>query len=529
MLGALLLLLQATPALPRPVAPAPREHPRLAVLIVVDQMRPDYFTRFASQFTGGLRRINEEGLLYLDGRQDHGMTETAPGHSTLLSGRPPASTGILANTLGVNDPAYPTVGGPGVGASPLRFRGTTLYDWMVARDSATRVLSVSRKDRGAILPIGRARRDVYWWINSRFATSRYYRDSLPTWVKDFNARPGWRHFLGAAWTPLLPDSAYPEPDSVPWEHRGKDFTFPHQMPADSAGLSVGIVAYPYMDSLTLDLALEGAARLQLGHREAGPDLLVVSLSTTDAVGHGYGPDSKEMHDQILRLDHWLGWFQDSLAKLIPDGRIAWALSADHGVQSWAEYTEAHGGHSARLDFDTTVVLLRRRLQARWGSSFDLAHEDGLIFGDVAAMQARGIDVARLADSLAAEASKITGIRKVWTPRSLARAPRTDAAARLWRRAIPPGQGWLIAANVVDGYIWDHGDHGSTALLDQRVPIAFWGVGIPAGHTTRTISTTDIGPTLAALLGVRPTEPVDGVVLPEVVPRLPGHLPRGLHP
>lgn len=529
MLAALLLLLQATPAGPRPVAPAPREHPQLAVLIVVDQMRPDYFTRFGPQLTGGLRRILDSGTLYLDGRQDHGMTETAPGHSTLLSGRPPASTGILANTLGVNDPAYPTVGGPGVGASPLRFRGTTLYDWMVARDSGTRVLSVSRKDRGAILPIGRARRDVYWWINSRFGTSRYYRDSLPTWVKEFNARTGWRRFLGASWTPLLPDSAYPERDSVPWEHRGKDFTFPHLMPADSAGLSVGIVSYPYMDSLTLDLALEGSARLQLGHRAEGPDLLVVSLSTTDAVGHTYGPDSKEMHDQILRLDHWLGWFQDSLAKLVPADRILWALSADHGVQSWAEYTQERGGASARLDFDTTVVLLRRQFQARWGTSFDLAHEDGLIFGDVAAMAARGIDVVKLADSLAAAASRITGIRKVWTPRTLARAPRGDAAARLWRRAIPPGQGWLIAANVVEGYIWDHGDHGSTALLDQRVPIAFWGIGLPAGTTTRTISTTDIAPTLAALLGVKPTEPVDGVVLPEIVPRLPAHLPRGLHP
>lgn len=529
MLGALLLLLQATPARPRPVAPAPHEYPRLVVMVVVDQMRPDYFTRFGAQFTGGLKRINDAGTLFIDGRQDHAMTETAPGHSTILSGRVPAHTGILANSLGVNDPSYPAVGGPGVGASPLRFRGTTLYDWMVAHDSGTRVFSVSRKDRGAILPTGRARRDVYWWINSRFGTSRYYRDSLPSWLKAFNARPGWRQFLGAAWTPLLPDSAYPEPDSVAWEHRGRDFTFPHVMPADSASLSVQIVSYPYMDSLTLDLALEGAARLQLGQRDAGPDLLIVSLSTTDAVGHTYGPDSKEMHDQILRLDHWFGWFQDSLAKLVPGDRILWALSADHGVQSWAEYTQEHGGKSGRLDFDTTVVLLRKRFQARWGTSFDLAQEDGLIFGDVAAMQARGIDVTRLSDSLAAEASKIAGIRKVWTPRTLARAPQANGDARLWRRAIPSGQGWLIAANVVDGYIWDHGDHGSTAVLDQRVPIAFWGIGLPAGRSTRTISTTDIAPTLAALLGVRPTEPVDGTVLPEVAPRIPGRLPRGLHP
>ncbi|HET7041204.1 MAG TPA: alkaline phosphatase family protein [Gemmatimonadales bacterium] len=529
MLGALLLLLQATPALPRPVAPAPREHPQLAVLIVVDQMRPDYFTRFGPQLTGGLRRILDQGTLYLDGRQDHGMTETAPGHSTLLSGRVPAHTGILANNLGVNDPAYSAVGGPGYGASPLRFQGTTLYDWMVAHDSATRVFSVSRKDRGAILPIGRARRDVYWWINSRFGTSRYYRDSLPSWLKAYNTRPGWRRFLGASWTPLLPDSAYPEPDSEPWEHRGKDFTFPHQMPADSATLAVQIVAYPYMDSLTLDLALEGTAQLQLGHRDAGPDLLVVSLSTTDAIGHGYGPDSKEMHDQILRLDHWLGWFQDSLAKLVPGDRILWALSADHGVQSWSEYTVEHGGHGARLDLDSRVDTLRKAMLDRWGTTFNLAHEDGLIYGDIPAMKARGIDVAKLADSLAAVVRGMEGVRAVFTPRALARARAADPLARVWRRAIPASQGWLVASSPVDGYVWDHTDHGSTALLDQRVPIAFWGIGIPAGTTTRTISTTDIAPTLAALLHVKPTEPVDGTVLPEIAPRLPGHLPRGLRP
>ena len=110
-----------------------------------------------------------------------------------------------------------------------------------------------------------------------------------------------------------------------------------------------------------------------------------------------------------------------------------------------------------------------------------------------------------------------------------RAPRTDAEARLWRRAIPPTQGWLIAASIREEYIWERTDHGSTNLLDQQVPIAFWGIGIPAGRTLRTISTTDIAPTLAALLGVRPTEKIDGTVLPEIVSRLPAHLPQGLHP
>ena len=528
MLAAFSLFLQVTP--PHPVAPAPRAQPALVVLVVVDQMRPDYFTRFGPQFTGGFRRVLDDATLFMDGRQDHAMTETAPGHSTLLSGRTPAHTGIVSNDFGSNDPAYPVVGGgSGDPASPLRFQGTALYDWLLARDSATRVFSVSRKDRSAIFPVGRARRDIYWWTKGRWGTSKYYRDSLPDWLISYNARPGWRRFLGATWTPLLPDSAYHERDSVTWENKGKDFTFPHPLPTDSSVLGTRIIYYPWMDSLTLDLALEGARQVGVGQRGNAPDLLVVSLSTTDRVGHDFSPDSKEMHDHLLRLDRWFGWFQDSLAHLVPGGRILYVLTADHGSQDWTETTIERGHPADRPTLKPMLDRLRNSLLARWGSTFSMYWEDGLIYGDTAAMRARGIDVAHLADSLAAEARGLPGVWKVYTPRTLTRASRTDAEARLWRRGIPATQGWLIASSIREGYIWEHTDHGSTNVMDQRVPIAFWGMGLPAGRSLRTISTTDIAPTLAALLGVRPTERIDGTVLPEIVPRLPAHLPKGLHP
>jgi len=526
MLGVFLVLLQA--ATPLPVAPAPRDKPALVVLVVVDQMRPDYFTRFGPQFTGGFRRILDQGTLFLDGRQDHAMTETAPGHSTLLSGRFPSSTGIVANDAGVSDSSYRIVGGgSGNGASPLRFQGTTLYDWMLAKDPATRVLAVSRKDRSAILPVGRAKRDIYWWTGGRWGTSRYYRDSLPDWLQRYNTRAGWRRLLAAAWTPLLPDSAYPERDSVPWENKGHDFTFPHVAPSDSTVLATRIIYFPWMDSLTLDLALEGARQLDLGARNEGPDLLVISLSTTDRIGHDFGPDSKELHDHLLRLDRWFGWFQDSLARLVPQGRILYALSADHGTQHWVEWTVEQGKHAERPSMRPMAGRLRAALRDRWGSDFELAQEGGLLYGDTAALRARGIDIAKLADSLAAEARQLPGASWVYTPRTLGRSARPDA--RIWRRGIPPTQGWLIAVSLADGNVWDHSDHGGVTVADQRVPIAFWGVGIPAGRTMRTISTTDIAPTLAALLRVRPTERIDGSVLPEIVPRLPAHLPQGLHP
>lgn len=197
-----------------------RRSTKLVVLIAVDQMRADYLSRYASQWTGGFARIYRNGTVFEHGQQDHAATETAPGHSTLLSGRYPAHTGIALNNRGVQDRSSPVVGATNdtIGASPRRFRGTTLYDWMLARDPETRVLSVSRKDRAAIFPIGRARGPVYWLYDGAFTTSRYYADTLPSWVRGFNAGIDTTRLRGATWTLLLPDTAYAEPDAVPYEN-----------------------------------------------------------------------------------------------------------------------------------------------------------------------------------------------------------------------------------------------------------------------------------------------------------------------
>ncbi|HKC39260.1 MAG TPA: alkaline phosphatase family protein, partial [Gemmatimonadales bacterium] len=142
--------------------PAP-PRPKLVVVITVDQLRPDYFTRWKGQLTGGLGQLMNEGAFFTDGYQDHAVTETAPGHATILSGLWPAHTGIIRNSEGVQDSLAPLLGTTGPGASPRRFRGTTLVDWLKAADPTSRVLSVSRKDRGAILPVGRAKEQVYWY------------------------------------------------------------------------------------------------------------------------------------------------------------------------------------------------------------------------------------------------------------------------------------------------------------------------------------------------------------------------------
>jgi len=151
------------PAIRLPAQGPAANPPRLVVAIAIDQFRPDYLERWRSQFTGGFAFLLRQGVFYPRGEQDHAITETAPGHSTMMSGRSPASTGIVTNDLGVTDSASPVLFSSAMGASPRRFKGTTLLDWMFARDPNTKSLSVSRKDRGAILPIGRSKGPVFWW------------------------------------------------------------------------------------------------------------------------------------------------------------------------------------------------------------------------------------------------------------------------------------------------------------------------------------------------------------------------------
>jgi len=499
---------------------------RLVVVLTVDQMRPDYFERFGAQFTGGFKRLYEGSAFYSRGEQDHAIVETAPGHSTILSGRSPASTGIVTNELGVPDTLSPLVGIPGPGASPRRFRGTTLFDWMKAVDPEIRVLSVSRKDRGAILPIGRAKVPVFWYQSGYFTTSTWYGTEIPQWLRRWNGRRGAAELAGLSWDILKPANTYQEPDDQPWERGGRGFLMPHKLSDDPNRSVLELIATPWMDSLTLDVALDGARDLKLGKRQR-PDLLAVSLSTTDAVGHAWGPDSREMHDHLLRVDLWLGKFMDSLETMVGRGRILYALTADHGVTSFPERARAQGRIAGRAVTDTVVFYANTDLMTRYSTVVGVNFNNGVLIGDTTALHNAGANVDSIASALASQLARISGVTRIYTPRTLAAASADDLDAQRWKRSLPDDFEWLAAASLAPGYIWSFNvgatTHGTTNADDVRVPMLFMGPGITPGKYDRGRTATalpprtvDIGPTLAALLGVKPLEPVEGIVLPEVV-------------
>src|SRR6266480_1187773 len=498
--------------------PAP-PRPKLVVVITVDQLRPDYFSRWKSQLTGGLAQLANEGAFFTEAYQDHAVTETAPGHSTILSGMWPAHTGIIRNLQGVLDTLAPLLGIAGPGASPRRFRGTTLFDWLKSVDPTTRALSVSRKDRGAILPVGRAKEQVYWYQSGLFTTSRYYADALPTWVQSFNARRLPFKAAKTVWSLLLPDSAYKEPDNEVWENGGTGVVFPHALPADSISAAAAIAGVPAMDSLTLLFALEGFEALKLGRK--GTDILAVSLSTTDAVGHAFGPDSREVHDQVLRLDHYLTWFLKRLTDRVGRDNIVVVLTADHGVTSFPERIRAKTGTAAyRVSLDTLITAANHeldRLAGAGGAPRDwLSFETGMLFlRDNGRLAAIGVRTDSVLDVLAARIVRVQGVARVTRPADLSRADTaSDPVARRWLHQLPPDAGVVLTMTLQAGSVWDIPNlpiamHGQPSDDDSHVPIILWGRGVRRGSIAGRMNTVDIAPTLAVLLGVTPLSLVDG--------------------
>ena len=500
--------------------------PRLVVFLTIDQMRSDYVDRWAAQYTGGFARLGRHGAFFTNAFQDHANTETAPGHSVTMSGRFPRSTGIVSNTTGVLDPQAPLLTSRDTPASPYRFRGSVLIDWMRTRDPGSRALSVSRKDRGAILPLGRAKQGAFWYAtsNGEFTTSRYYADTLPDWIRRVNARRTPQKLAGQAWTLLLPGSAYAEPDSEPIENNGSDFTFPHALPSNPDRAAGELPYTPWMDELTFAAALEGLQALDLGARTS-TDILAVSLSATDYVGHRYGPDSREQHDNLLRLDRSLGTFIDSLYRLRDSSTIVFALTADHGVTSYPELVAQRSKRLAvRYDVKPAVVEMRTALRTAGVDTTAISLDGAAVYVNRSAFAGTQASPDAILARLAATLRATPGIARVDYVRELAGQDTVrDAVSRRWAHMIPLDTPIELVFTPVEGaYPRDAriAEHGLPYDDDAHVPVIFYGPWFKAGRYAQPARVVDMAPTLARVVGVPPTEPLDGHVLEQAI-TLPG--------
>jgi predicted AlkP superfamily pyrophosphatase or phosphodiesterase len=508
-MGALLLA-------PSAVAQTAAAAPTLVVLITVDGFSARHLEEFGPQLQGGLARFTRNGAWFTNAHHDHAITETAPGHASLLSGRFPRSTGIAANRVGVVDPQSPLVGSGNVGASPKRFQGTALFDWMKQRHSRARALSVSAKDRGAILPVGRAKEHVYWYPgDGAFRTSAYYRDELPEWVTRFNERKIPQSYAGKSWDLVRPAAEYKEPDSVAFEGGGNDFLFPHSVPADPQRAANWIRATPFIDEVTVAFALEGVNAMQLG---AGPqpDLLAVSLSGTDAISHRLGPDSREAHDQVLRTDRLIGVFLDSLFRLRDSSKVVVVFSADHGFSRIPEL--AAGGKfdgPTRASLDGALAVAQQKMAEIKVDSTALDVDQQIVLADRAAFTRAKTRIDDVLDEFVKAALATPGVARVDRLSKLLADTLTDPVARRWAHQFGAGTNVELVATQTPGTLWTStlvASHGSPYDTDSRVPVIFYGAAFNSARIADFVRTVDIAPTIAALLGVKPSEPIDGVPL-----------------
>jgi predicted AlkP superfamily pyrophosphatase or phosphodiesterase len=505
------------PTPPTALPPAPQDVPTLVVFLTVDQLRTDYFERFGSQLEGGLARLHRGGAVFTNAYHDHAYTETAPGHAATMSGRFPASTGIVRNAAGVQDPQAPLIGARGPGASPFRFRGSTLTDWLRTKDPRSRALSVSRKDRGAILPIGRDPQEVYWYAsNGTFTTSTWYADTLPGWVQRFNARRVPHAFAGREWTLLLSESAYPEVDSLEEGAVGRAARFPHSMSASPDTAAALLPNFPWMDEVTLAFALEGLDALRLG---AGPqtDVLAVSLSAMDAVGHAFGPDSRELHDHMLRLDRMLGAFMDSLFRLRDSTRVVIALTADHGVAPYPQVSEQLGrGAPVYYDSRGTAREYAAALTAAGVPEGAVELESNMLLVDRAALTRANLNADSIVSAFIEMARQKSGVARVDRLSDLARADTVrDAVARRWLHAVPPDMPAEVVVTTAEYAVplgSTYAQHGSPWDYDAHVPVIFYGAPFRPGKYDAFARVVDMAPTLAWVTATTPLERLDGRVL-----------------
>ena len=527
------------------------QKPRLVVLIAVDQLRRD---RVSAEQPGGLGRLLREGRVFTRGALGHAFSETCPGHAVLLSGRHPAGLGVPANTY--TDPASlerrycvedrapdarvlgRAEAKPRDGRSPRNLRADTLGDWMKAQHAGTRVFAVSGKDRAAIT-MGGQKPDAAYWLDRadgpRFTTSAYYMDSLPDWASRWDAArilgslpAQWSHASG----PVPPGG---RPDDYAAESPLFSRTSPHPLRdgAATGALAAGerFYASPYADESTLAFALDLLEQEKLG---AGPqtDLLAISLSATDVVGHAYGPGSWESRDALERLDAMLAWLLARLeASLGPaaDGGFVVVLSADHGVLQIPEWLARKGESRCplppgRVDPGAIAEGLTAEMDRRFGSD-EADDRAGAWFAQASSRLT--LNRARVARAGVSEQEVLAAaehwlearpeIARVWTREEATGGAEPAETARLYANSWDPERAGDLALEVAPDCLiisWEFGtSHGSPHAYDRDVPLVFFGAGVTPGRVDESAFTVDIAPTLADLLRIETPPDLDGRVLP----------------
>jgi predicted AlkP superfamily pyrophosphatase or phosphodiesterase len=532
-------------------------HPRLVLLIVVDQFRFDYLTRFGDLFgRNGIGRLMRDGANWINADYDHVPTYTAPGHTSLMTGSWPWRNGIVANewferetgkkVTSVTDETTKLLEGRpnAFGYSPRRLLCSTVGDELRrASSDRSKVIGISAKGRAAILPSGRRASAAYWYStdNGNMVSSSYYFNQAPDWVKRFNQSRLTDGWFGARWDRLLPESEYLKragKDDVPWENQDKSSNdsnfFPHVVTGGAKSperaFYRAIDYSPFSNDLLVAFAEAAITNEQLG-ADDDTDVLTMSFSANDHVGHRFGPDSQELMDITLRVDRQIGTLLDFVNEHVGLRNTIVIFTADHGVAPVPEYRIWQKLPARRTPESELRKMVAEGLKARYGrpdrpaddyiQTFGTNSEPGVINANIylnqKALQRDGIDPVECQRVVGEIAMRLPGVRRYFTRFELEhnRLSLGDSIARRVRNGFFPARsGDVILVLDPHNYIFDVPDdpadtrwtatHGSPYRYDTHVPLIIMGTGFVAGKYSRPAMPIDIAATLAK--GLRAPKP-----------------------
>jgi predicted AlkP superfamily pyrophosphatase or phosphodiesterase len=545
----------------------PLARPKLVVGIVVDQMRYDYLYRYWDKYgQGGFKRLLAEGFSYESTHYNYVPTYTGPGHACIYTGATPSANGIIGNnwwmrdenrtTYVTEDKTVQPVGGSAAAGqmSPRHLLTTTIGDELrLASNFQSKVIGVCIKDRGSILPAGHAANAAYWYdgSNGAFISSTFYMPQLPDWVKQFNAQNRADQYLSQPWLPLLPLAQYTEssPDDSDWEgvFKGEDKpVFPHDLPRLSAAPTPAVKANlqtegepvpkasprnldlirwtPFGNTLTADFALETLRAEQLGQRPGITDMLTVSFSCTDYIGHQFGANAVETEDTYLRLDRELARLLTEIEKTVGKGQALVFLTADHGAAHSVDFLKSHrlpaGGVSVKMMRDSVEhMLVRRHGAGKW--VLDLDNQQ--VYLNRPFIAQKSLDLARVQAEVAATLLTLPGVAQTMTATDLQRTHWNQGLGMYQENGFNVARSGDVLAMLSPGWLEAYTypvlkgtTHGTAGAYDTHVPLLFWGWHVPQGQSVAPARVVDIAPTVARWLHIQEPSGCSGLPLPEVL-------------
>jgi len=495
------------------------KQPKLVLVIVVDQFRYDYLLRFREDYTGGIARLLNSGAVFHDAHYLQYPTVTAVGHSTIMSGATPSVSGIIGNewfdresnesVTSVSDKSAVMLGNVvgGRSSSPHRLLVSTVGDELKMAGRNSKVIGISIKDRSAILPVGHMADAAYWFDNDsiHFVSSTYYMKDLPAWVKQVNSdRPTYK-YLGKEWRAM---------DAKPG-----DKAFCSLVAGVDVPFCGPLENTPFGNEMLEDFAEKAIENERLGQHDA-TDVLSLSLSSNDYVGHAVGPDSSEVRDISIRTDRLLGKLFDFVNARVGQENTLVVFTADHGVSPMPKVNNARkmpGGWLASSDYSGKIndALTAKFGQGKW-FSFDTSGFLYLNDQTVAANKADRVEVRRFAADFA---RGLPHIARVLTRDDLLRGSDSeDLVGRAMLLGFYGPRSGDLALLPEPYYMFSSPPgttHATPYSYDNHVPMIFFGAGIRTGAHFERVAVNDIAPTLAAILQIETPSGSSGRVLSEM--------------